>query len=940
MPLHPLSDLAVSTSSNIKAILGPTNTGKTYQALKEMTAHNSGVIGFPLRLLARENYDRLVKEKGRSHVALVTGEEKIIPPRARYYVCTVESMPIEQKFDFLAIDEIQLCADPERGHVFTDRLLRARGLKTTMFLGAETIRQVIASLVPNVEFETRPRLSELTYRGFKKLTRLPKRSAIVAFSIDDIYQIAELVRRQRGGSALVLGALSPRARNAQVAMYQAGEVDYLIATDAIGMGLNMDINHVALAGTRKYDGQKVRSLGAAELAQIAGRAGRYLRDGTFGTTAHLKGLSPEMVEAIQTHQFETIRFIFWRNAHLDFASLKSLLSSLNRNSDNSMLQKGRPGDDLTSLTALSKKEDVLARATSKARIRLLWDVCQIPDFRKTLNETHEDLLCDIFIRLCEGYLPKPWVESHLERLDNTEGDVDALMTRISHVRTWTYISHRSDWLEDTDHWRARTREIEDKLSDALHLSLTHRFVDKRSAMLSRSLEDEKGDILAGIRQNGEVIVEGHLIGHIEGFRFIPDTGIQQDGKALLQTTARRVLKPEIKKRRDRLMSQKGRFSLNEDGKVFWQKDETNPTPGAEIASVKKGEGLYSPSVSFVQSDLVEQKDKSDIEKTVQEWLTAHIRETLFPMMDYDESDTFKGAAAGIGFQLKENMGIVPRQQVKDLIDSLDSDGRTQLRHQKVRLGPETVFVRTLLKPAAIRLKAMLWNLYHDKDLPAVVPHDGAVSVPSEPYKDVPDYAMALGYPVCGPRAVRVDMLDRLISAVYDNSKDGKFQAKHDMAEWLGSSIDDLYSVLEALGHKKINDPEGESENGAVSKSEAVDQETKTDEQPRGKDTASDEAEPENAIKQAKDKEEPEEKPELAIFALKQFVSDKKGGKHKGKKGKPHKHVTKSGKSDPKKSGKKGGQKPGKKDNHPSEQPLAHSPFSVLQDLKKQGTDNE
>ena len=925
-----VSNSPVKTNSSIRAVLGPTNTGKTHFALERMMSHDSGVIGFPLRLLARENYDRLVLEKGKTKVALVTGEEKIIPRNAKYFVCTVESMPIDQTFDFLAVDEIQLCADPERGHIFTDRLLRARGRIETLFLGAETIRTVIGALVPKIKFESRPRLSELTYTGFKKMTRLPKRSAIVGFSIDDIYRIGELIRRQKGGTALVLGALSPRARNAQVAMYQNGEVDYLVATDAIGMGLNMDINHVALASVRKYDGKKVRKLSAAEVAQIAGRAGRYMRDGTFGTTADLKGLLPEIVESVQNHEFESLKSLCWRNSILDFSTLTSLKTSLNAPSSHPVLVKGRMGEDFHALQALSLKEDVLARATSKSRIRLLWDICQIPDFRKTLDETHQDLLSDVYAQLCDhSYLNEDWIARHLERLDKTDGDVDTLMTRISHVRTWTYISHHSDWVEDNNYWQSRARDIEDRLSDALHESLTKRFVDKRSAILTQSLDSKNSEVLAGIKKNGEVIVEGHLIGHLKGFRFIPDKTIESESKPLLLTAARKALKPEIKKRLRTMVSNQGRFSLQDDGQIFWQSDQSNPMPGEALGTLKKGDSLYSPDVIIKKEDLLEDKDKNDIEQAAVSWIEKHITETLYPLVGFDNPDVLSGPAAGIGFQLKENLGVIERDQVRELINTLDDDGRTQLRAQKVRLGPQNVFVRTLLKPAAVRLKAVLWNIWHGESLPALVPHDGAASVSSQGFDKKPDYALALGYPVCGPRAVRVDMLDRLISAIYDGSKDGKFQAKHEMAEWLGCPIDDLYAVLEALGHKKHIDPADVSSGEDTDKTADPNNKKDASEQEQCKVEVKDTSSEAGDSVNTGPKEEVAQKPELATFWLRQFT---KGPKKQNKKPKkPEKSGSKKNKS--KKI------RDRNKEDRQKQQPLAHSPFSVLQDLK-QGTDNE
>jgi ATP-dependent RNA helicase SUPV3L1/SUV3 len=475
----------------VTAVLGPTNTGKTFLAVDRMLGHSSGMIGFPLRLLARENYDRIVRLKGARAVALVTGEEKIAPPTARYFVCTVESMPLNRPVAFLAIDEVQLAADPERGHIFTDRLLHARGIEETMFLGSDTIRPLLRRLVPDATFESRPRFSTLTYTGPKKLNRLPRRSAVVAFSAGDVYAMAELIRRQRGGAAVVLGALSPRTRNAQVAMYQAGEVDYLVATDAIGMGLNMDVDHVAFAELAKFDGRRPRRLTAPEIAQIAGRAGRHMNNGSFGTTAEAGEIPPEMVEAVENHRFQPLASLYWRNRDLSFRSVEALLRDLDARPPDRALIRMREADDHLALAALARDPEILRMAQGPAAVRLLWEVCQIPDFRKILTEAHTRLLGHVFRHLMQpaAVLPETWVARQVERLNDDQGDIDTLTQRIAHVRTWTYIAHRGDWLTNSGEWQERARAIEDKLSDALHQRLTQRFVDRRQAALQRRLKE-------------------------------------------------------------------------------------------------------------------------------------------------------------------------------------------------------------------------------------------------------------------------------------------------------------------------------------------------------------------------------------------------------------------------------------------------------------------
>ena len=844
---------AVKGDGRVTAVLGPTNTGKTYYAIEQMLSHHTGCIGFPLRLLARENYDRVAAKVGKAYVALVTGEEKIIPPHAKYFFCTVESMPIEQSFEFLAVDEIQLCADPDRGHIFTDRMLRARGTEATMFMGAETMRHVIAALVPYIEIITRPRLSVLEYTGFKKLTRLNKRTAVVAFSIDDVYAIADLVRRQRGGTAVVLGALSPRTRNAQVEMYQSGEVDFMVATDAIGMGLNMDIQHVALASTRKYDGEKARTLTKSELAQIAGRAGRYKKDGTFGVTGNVKDLDPDVVEAIERHEFDSLQHIYWRNSDLDYDGPKALLKSLERSSGKSVLQKGRPSDDYLTLTNMMERDDVLALANGRDAVRLLWDTCQIPDFRKTLAETHQDLVAEIYKFLHDGNaIPEDWMEDHIRKLDSIEGEVDTLMTRISHVRTWTYVTHRADWVLDPEHWRGRTLKIEDRLSEALHKALTKRFVDKRSTVLLGAME-EGTTLLAGIKKDGEVVVEGQRVGQLAGFRFYPDvTSGREEFKAIMMA-ARQALKPEIGNRLAMILkSEDKQFKLADDGQILWQADATNPLPGAPVGRIKKGDVLLKPRAEVNDSNLLDGSDKTAVGEKLQDWLDRHIHFTLEPLFRLTGGDDLTAQARGIAFQLQEALGILPRASLEDLIAPLDEEGRKALRARKVRMGPLLVFLPELNKPAAVRLRGILLTLWQGKDLPAELPKDGIVSFTVADKTIDADYYRSIGYPVYGPRSIRVDMLDRVVCAVYDGAKDGKFQAEHKMAEWLGSNILDLYAVLDAMGHKMIHDPAAEK----VKAEETPKEETVAVE-------ASAESSPEVAVVP-----EVKAKPELATFRLK------------------------------------------------------------------------
>src|SRR5712671_2064734 len=599
------------------AVLGPTNTGKTHLAIERMLDHQSGMIGFPLRLLAREVYDRVVKLRGARAVALITGEEKILPPNPAFFVCTVESMPLDRPVEFLAVDEIQLCADPERGHVFTARLLHARGLRETMFLGSDTIRP----LMPEAEYVNRPRFSTLSYTGYKKVTRLPPRSAVVAFSMADVFSLAELVRRQRGGTAIVMGALSPRARNAQVGMFQAGEVDYLVATDAIGMGLNMDLDHVAFARLSKFDGRGPRRLSAAEIGQIAGRAGRHMADGTFGTTADEGQLDPEIVAAVEEHRFEPLTRLSWRNTQLRFNSVGALLQSLDERPRAPGLVQMRGADDHRSLQLLSRNAEVSALATNPGAVRLLWEVCQIPDFRKVMSDSHARFLAHCFLHLggSDGRLPSQWVGAQMAQLDRLDGDIDTLMARIAHIRTWTYITHRVDWVEGAADWQDRARRIEDKLSDALHDRITQRFVDRRSAFLVRHLAGD-AEILASVDKGGEVRVEGIYVGRLDGFRFVPDA-TEADGMRTLVTAANRVLRGEVTARACRLAAETDEaFAIDARGAVLWR--------GDPVGRLVAGESILTPRVELRAGDFLDGEARERVRQRLQLFVRGAIETRL------------------------------------------------------------------------------------------------------------------------------------------------------------------------------------------------------------------------------------------------------------------------------------------------------------------------
>ena len=643
-----------SPAPRLVAVLGPTNTGKTHLAIERMLGHRSGMIGFPLRLLARENYDRIVKLRGARAVALITGEEKILPPNPSYFVCTVESMPLDRPVDFLAVDEIQLCADPERGHVFTARLLHARGVQETMLLGADTIKPLMRRLVPEVEHVARPRFSTLSYTGHKKVTRLPPRSAVVAFAVADVFSLAELIRRQRGGTAVVLGALSPRARNAQVGMFQAGEVDYLVATDAIGMGLNMDLDHVAFAQIGKFDGRGPRRLSAAEIAQIAGRAGRHMSDGTFGTTAEQGPLDPEIVEAVETHRFDPLTRLNWRNTRLRFESVAALLQSLDERPSVPGLVQAREADDHGALQALARNREVMALARHPGAVRLLWEVCQIPDFRKVMSDSHARLLAHIFLHLAgpDERLPIPWIAGQMANLDRTDGDIDTLMTRIAHVRTWTYITHRGDWVEGAVEWQERARGIEDRLSDALHDLITRRFVDRRSAFLVRRLAAE-GELLAAVSAAGEVQVEGAYVGRLNGLRFLPDAidGVEM---RMLIAAANRVLRGEVAARVRRLATDPDdAFAIDAAGMLRWR--------GDLVGRLAAGETMLTPRAEPFTGDFLEGEARERVRQRLQTFVRDEIERRLAPLFSTGALP-LGGVGRGLAFQLVDALGCRARRR--------------------------------------------------------------------------------------------------------------------------------------------------------------------------------------------------------------------------------------------------------------------------------------
>lgn len=792
------------TPQNLRAVLGPTNTGKTFLAIERMLGHATGMIGFPLRLLARENYDRIVKVRGKAQVALITGEERIIPANPRYFLCTVEAMPLDRAVDFLGVDEIQLCADPERGHVFTDRLLYARGREETMFMGADTAGPIIRKLVPGVQFEQRERMSKLAYTGPKKLTRLPPRSAVIAFSAANVYALAEVLRRRRGGTAVVLGALSPRTRNAQVAMYEAGEVDYLVATDAIGMGLNMAIDHVAFTALAKYDGQRRRYLAPAEVAQIAGRAGRHMADGTFGTTADLGPMDREMVESLEEHRFDNIKRLYWRNTDLDFATPKALRKSLGVAPPSRLLTRVRTADDVTALEAMLGDEEVMARVGGAATVKLLWDVCQVPDFRKDLAESHARLVKRLYLFLTAdaGVIPEPWVANAIKRLDRIDGDIDTLVGRIAATRTWTYISHRGNWLEDSDGWQERARALEDKLSDALHERLTQRFVDRRAAALVGKLA-RGGPLLGAVTKSDDVVVEGEAIGQMVGFQFVPEPE-HADDKAVM-ATANNVVRESIGHRVNRCVGEPNKaFKLDPDGGIRWD--------GAVIARLARGPKPHRPEVTLVDPDLLDRTAREQVRGRLARWLDERLGRALEPLRILEEAD-LGGAARGLAFQVVEGLGGAPTAAARAQVAALKAADRKALGALGVRLGVEAIYMPAMLKRRPLATRGMLAVLGHDNvelgdDFGGPVMMTRGIA---------PEVLLAAGYHPAQTVAVRGDVLERLLAHVRQRCRKGETVLRIKDAASAGLGLDGLAEVLRQFGFG-VAPGDGSAEGGLVVRS--------------------------------------------------------------------------------------------------------------------------
>jgi ATP-dependent RNA helicase SUPV3L1/SUV3 len=769
----------------VTALLGPTNTGKTHLAIERMTAQPSGMMGFPLRLLARENYDRVAALKGREAVALVTGEERIVPRRPAYWIATVEAMPLDREVDFLAVDEVQLAADRERGHVFTDRILHARGRLETWLIGAETIRPLLRKLLPNAVFETRARLSKLSYTQPKRLSKLPPRSAVIVFSLRELHDVAARLRHERGGAALVFGALSPRTRNAQVGLYQAGEVDHLVATDAIGMGLNLDIDTVVFTALSKFDGVGPRELTPAEVGQIAGRAGRHMRDGEFAATTELGPLDDRLVSAVESHRFAPLTRLFWRTDDLDFFSPLSLLASLDRPPPHAGLVRMRQAEDERALTALVRDADVMELARGPEAVRLLWEVCRVPDFQSVLTEAHTRLLSKIygFLRGPGGRIPEDFLAAQVRELDRAEGDADSLLARIAGIRTWTYLSNRDEWVPDAGYWQERTRAVEDRLSDALHERLTEEFVDRRGTVIGRH---EAGELVTTIGEDGEVTVQGLRAGVLEGFRFRPDTS---ERSRALQAAANRALRTLVPERVQALEAEgDAAFALDARAEVRWR--------GAVVARLLAGESALAPRLEVTATGLLDAPLRERVRRRLAEWLDRHLRTSLAPLFTLRE-EAPAGAARGLAFVLAEGLGAAARRALGAQVAGLSDEDRRVLSRLGVTIGRLAVFLAALQRPEIIRLRGRLYAVRHGQVAEAAP--DGAPSIPRNAAWPLGLY-VACGYLPLGPRAVRFDRVEHAAAVASRLSQKGPFAPPRELPAILGCAAAELPAMLADMGY--------------------------------------------------------------------------------------------------------------------------------------------
>ena len=778
----------------ITAVLGPTNTGKTHLAVETMLEHESGIIGFPLRLLAREIFDKCVNKVGAEKVALITGEEKIIPKSPKYYVCTVESMPQDMMVDFVAVDEIQMCTDHERGHIFTDRLLNARGEKLTMFLGSHTMKSVISSLINNIEFVARERYSKLSYSGHKKISRLNPKTALIAFSVDEVYAIAELVRRQKGGAAIIMGSLSPKTRNSQVELYQSGDANFLVATDAIGMGINMDINNVSFSNLRKFDGKKTRKLNLSEIAQIAGRAGRHINDGTFGITGQCKQLTSDEIEKLEKHELNEVDVLYWRNSKINFNSLDNLVSSLEKKTNSEFLKRINDCEDEKVLKFLIKNNNDIKAKYSKDYIKMLWECCQIPDFSKKAYGNHIEVVKKVFEFLTSksGKVTNDYMKKQLEHLDKYNGNIDTLTNRISNVRTWSYVSNKKNWASNSDYWIERTKYIEDRLSDKLHEELTKSFIDKRISILSRNLK--QGITLATeIKNENEVTIDGQYMGRLNGMKLELDLklgSLKTDIKSL-RKAARQAIAPELMKRVNKII-ESGVFKLNDDHKIYWM---DNP-----IAYITRGKNYLNPKLELLVDEAIDPESKEKLKIYLEKKLNELISSELSNLVNLSKTKFKNNYARALCYQLFENNGVIKRETVHQMMKNISKEDRLSLRKVGVKIGRYHIFLPRMLKPSAVELRVKLWKLYFPEDKKNIIPKFGLNFLKNETKKNN-KFLLICGFENFNKFYIRVDILERLFLRIIENTKNGAFKIDSDMINLIGCSKENFFKLLELMEYR-------------------------------------------------------------------------------------------------------------------------------------------
>ncbi|MDA7801305.1 helicase-related protein [Candidatus Pelagibacter sp.] len=786
------------SKNKITAVLGPTNTGKTYLAIETMLSFDSGMIGFPLRLLAREVYDKIIEKISIDKVALITGEEKIIPANAKYFLCTVESMPINKHLDFVGIDEIQMCADHERGHIFTDRLLNLRGEKLTMLMGSSTIKSIINKLDEDTEFINRERLSQLSYVGHKKISRINRKTVIIAFSTEEVYAIAELVRRQKGGAAIVMGSLSPKTRNAQVQLYQSGDVDFLVATDAIGMGINMDLENVFFSNLKKFDGRKLRRLNMSEIGQIAGRAGRYLNDGSFGITGDCKEISAEEVELLENHKFEEIKMLFWRNSNLNFNNALSLIKSLEEKPNRDWLRKIYECGDEKLLKYFLKDMDGHNIKNNQETLELLWECCQIPDFVKKTYGNHLEVVSKVFSFLNgkDGKITNDYMRLQLIKLDKLEGNVDSLSNRIANVRTWSYVSNKINWVESQSYWIEKTKLLEDRLSDRLHEELTKTFIDKRASVLARGLKQDI-EFKTEIMEDNKVIIDEQFIGDLKGLRFEIDLkagALETDIKSL-KKAARQTVGPELQKRIQSIIDT-GLIEIKDDFKIYWK--------NFPIAKLIAGKDYLNPDIFLIVDDILENDDKQKLSEFIGNWIKEKIKHILKSLIDLKNLKESNSSIKALAYQLYENNGVIKREVVAEYLKKLGQDERKILRDLGVKFGRYHVFLFRLLKPEAVSLRTLLWKNFNQKNLNLTPPTFGLNFLDDKNIKDK-HFMLLCGFENFDNYYVRIDILERLFVLIINASpeKDKEIKLVPEMLNLLGCSKENFKKLIEKMNYKTL-----------------------------------------------------------------------------------------------------------------------------------------